>query len=625
MRARSARTVFGLVACLAGVLTAAMGQTAPQPVPVQSATAAGITVRITSVRWGRPEEAFCRSSGGPWATARVLLVEYEVQATDRSPQWPRGKTVASWVVSVQPRDPRGEAISHTRWTRPDGEHSPQNSEWGFSSDSVDPRWESLTLEFEILDPAAPPEATGEFEETLEFKNLPVPHRPNEILALGRSLTTSRGTRFVLEGVRRLTFPHMPDEYKEAFEFAIRWLAPTNVPDLCVLPPRVYRVVGDQVADLGRGGSLGSMLPVGNTDRCGRGDFHGWQLPSPTAKTFSLSIQTREIVPSLRQAKWIHPVKLTVRPCDIPLESVPAPAKPLASTTTGGVTVALEDLRADFQGQYFARLWLRDSGGLFRSSSEWVLRDVALQGDTPNWNVNMLQSANLCWKTNGSPPLADEHGWERHGSPFGSGPLESRPKPKKLSLKVELDPVRITRHAIEFSGVQIPPLYELIRTGRLAPVPSGSLVTLTEVFNFPEYELPPVNRVTGYSPSYTQFLPPQGMGLGFEYQPGANKNVNLTLTCTSASDDHGRSMGHAWPIRVQQGDVLYGRRGIGEFKFRTLLLHPPFPDAKTLNVQMWVEEVNSIGRKKTVVFRNLPVPEPPTTADASRPRQLTGGN
>jgi hypothetical protein len=77
-----------------------------------------------------------------------------------------------------------------------GEAGQQQAQWV----GVDPRWKNVQLEILALDPAAPLEATGQVEETLRFKGVPVPSRFDRATTVEQTLTTKHGVAVTLESV-----------------------------------------------------------------------------------------------------------------------------------------------------------------------------------------------------------------------------------------------------------------------------------------------------------------------------------------------------------------------------------------------------------------------------------------
>lgn len=553
----------------------AVAQPPPQPFPVLSQTVDGVTVRITDARWAKPEEVF------PFTWHRDsydkgFAFRYDIQTRDPRVQPVKGKTLVNYIDSMRVFDPLGQRIT-------------SSSSCGLGSaywEGVDPRWDSVKVEMEFRDPAAPAEARGTFEETLEFKDVPVPAKDNSPIAVDRSLLTALGTQVILEKVSVRTV-EQGDRRQGEILFMLKYDPPKQARDLRVqfgINP------GDLKDDQGT-----DFTPAAH----GGGDYISRQqtlsvfaLPSPKAKTFSVKVRVLECAPSLKQWKWFRTFRFDLNLRQVKYKANKPSPKPLAIAAAGSVDVILESMSRQ-ASNYQARLWVRKRDKQRDINSEWRLRSAPMHIDADWENHIGWEMRKLFWKTDGTPAHENESGVER-AYPFS----DTERKPTRLTLEAEVEEVRRSRHIVDFKDVPVPKPGEIMEMEKRGLPATGARLVLRKVGHFTQKHPRPLWEVSGCD----TFPPTIGLALVFECKPVAEMNSETNFRCIMASDGHGHP-----PDMLCGGsyDVLRGTWTPG--KWWSVVLLPPSPGAKSLTVRMRVEEVIPTGRKETVVFRDLPMP------------------
>lgn len=551
---------------------------AQQPIsptfPVQK-TQDGVTVQLQSARWAKRSDVFSgERQGGP--ADKGLAVTYRVLDNKASvvPQFLGADGAPLLNLSMSTI---GSADGSTVF-----------------ASSLDPRLPTITLNFEWLDPAAPPEASGSYSETLDFADVPVPAQADQPITVHRTSTTKHGTQVTLEKVavrKRQPGDAAPTETL----FVLRCLPPPAVPDLYPNLNFAYpNLLDDTGKNLMKNSSYGSSGEDALDHTPGSTTLDVASVPSPQAKTLDVKISVQENAPSLRQEQWFRHLQF-----DLPLQSLPGreaegPYLPLATAASGPVQSTLESLRAPSKGQYEARLWLPDG---------YDLQNMALHDDAGN-EYNAVEDTGygtpLFWRMNGAPiqPGKRGHLLRLYG-------FNQKTAPAKLTLETDALPVRRVRHHFDLANLPLPKPGETLDLNRTIKDADGSRLLLRAIAYFTDQKpLPGVEASTR-----AQMTPPFGLALALQFQSASGDKATAQFECRQASDEQGHKLTGRNGLVASSGDWLQAKESPANSE--TILLLPPSGSdvSGQFRVQMQVDETVPSGPARKLVFRDLAAPAP----------------
>jgi hypothetical protein len=308
----------------------------------------GLIVRISGARWIPINEYSPESSIEGDKRARVLSINYEVEA-ERDEWLPKTGYALSQALSIrdaQRQVPAG-VTSGGSWSDTKGR------QWW---SGLDPRAKKAVLDFEFLHPNALPGATGETEEELDSKGLPLPDSLSKPLSVGRSLRSARGTEVVLRSLERFSASKSPQRI-ESLALTVSFTPPAHVPDMTS-----SAIIASGAARDGSGADLTQQRTIGGTFKFqGRtlvSVFHLPVAPSAAAKTLDLRLTLRENAPSQKQEKWFRHVNIDFDPSTLPWTPELAPGEPLAQAEGVVTELTLQSLsKADTPQQLRAAVRL----------------------------------------------------------------------------------------------------------------------------------------------------------------------------------------------------------------------------------------------------------------------------
>ncbi|MDQ3814454.1 MAG: M56 family metallopeptidase [Armatimonadota bacterium] len=548
-----------------------------RPFQTQSQTIRGVTLRLTKAAWVKPEY-FYVGVGDPYA--RMMAVWYDLTATDPQVRPAAGKVLRDYLTTIKPLDPSGQPVYGTS-TGNQGVKA-----W----DGIDPRWATVPIEFEFLDPAAPRGATGEFEESVLFKNVPLPGKLKQPLRVNRTLTTTHGTRVFLE--KLAVVPKEEDIWQKEPKilFVVRWEPPQRVPDLeADLSLTTSSVRDDRGNDLNpntfgyveSGADLLESLPERTTLAV--------SAPPRGAKFVNVKINVSESAPSLKQEQWFRRFRFNVDMQEVPFQAEVKPVRPVAVAEDHDVTATLETLHHQDNGHYggwqaLGRLWLRARQQDKGLPWTWRVKEATFRDESNHEYKDDFPSGSerLRWKADGTPVRDGETGQEINATCF-----EARRAPKKLTLETKLEAERRVVHALDFTGLPLPKSGQTMEINQTRQLSTGARLTLRQVGYFTEEQ--------GTSRYGKKLKPLTQFGVLYEFTPAAGSDATASYHGARAIDDKGQPLNRGTGI-IASGSLVY--------------LRTPAADAKSLNLRLTIDEVTT-GPQKTVVFWNLiPSPAPP---------------
>lgn len=465
--------------------------------------------------------------------------------------------------------------------------------------SVNPSWDHVTLEVLALDPAAPLEAAGRFSETLAFKDVPLPRHFDNAVPVGSILRTAHGTAITLNSV---TMQAVREGYPQvALEFDFNWEPPRSAPYL-----ELERELGSVLDAQGK-----PHLSINGGGFFSQGSHFSCRLilaSAPPPGDLSVMLHTREHTDALRQKQHYRRFR-----CDLKLPD----ATNLTATSdfpaqiaqSGKVVAALEKARWQGESSRLATwLWLRGRNDTPASGTarEWFITNLAARDQDgrkleATWFENIQSDENhLAWRSDGVPAAPGERS-QFFRIEWG----ETRPRVLSLEAKVE---ERLHRHRVaEFVEVPIPAPgktqeVNAVVAATLAGDVPGAQIVLRRISRIEDAKL------ASFFPGWPRLNVPAGsLALLFEVGPALAQS-HMDLHALLGDDEAGIPLHDENRIDVQEGDVIGSYKGKGWL--RTVLLPPSAPGAKSLRVQVVVDETKATGQEATLIFPDVPMPVSP---------------
>ncbi|HVF09936.1 MAG TPA: hypothetical protein VNA16_03990, partial [Abditibacteriaceae bacterium] len=240
---------------------------------------------------------------------------------------------------------------------------------GFST--VDPRWPYVTLVYQTMHPDTPPQSTGRYKEDFLLKNVAVPRKVGEVVALNQSVTTTHGTKVSLVRISRRKGPdrrvYVPKEYL---------LIEGRVDIASQSPVAAADVEWRGVADTG-----GDWKDDRGQTNAGSPELLVFPPPPDSVKALNVTISVKEEAPHLRDPRWQRRFQFTVKlPPVTPevmeanrIEYGPSARAPVSNDLVSGI---LEDNGMDWDyGLAAVRLWLQDKSQPADLHRFWFVKDL----------------------------------------------------------------------------------------------------------------------------------------------------------------------------------------------------------------------------------------------------------
>lgn len=421
-----------------------------------SQTVNGVTLRLTA-GWITPGEMSAefqkapdhRKGEDPYGTehnAKVLGMWYEVQTDDLKLRPARGNTWAQYISSLRATGPSGEQL---HWLIA----GPQMGWW----QNAKPSWRRTTVNFEMLDPAAPPGANGAFTETLEIEDVPLPAEIDKPLKVNRTLMTGRGTRLTLEQVMLTAQAENNGEVKQDDTVQVRTVCFIRAaPQLPGVYGSLHQGWQNVIDDQGRTLVFPKQKWVISYQS---GSYRGYSsrsheepeliklvvlaAPAAGAKSVDIPLGVREWAPSLKQPQWYRHFSFDLNPRAIP--SGKRHFKPLAVYQKGGLQVVLETFVPGITlDDFYAKLWIRSRQQQPGSNLEWIITGYGTRDDKGVFHPHLHFG-----------DIGIEYEWKEDGSPMadnGRGLSIKRPLHQRDRLQ---HPARKAHHPGDAVGADAP--------------------------------------------------------------------------------------------------------------------------------------------------------------------------
>ena len=562
----------------------------PAAAPILSQTIGGLTVEVTRVRW-----SVAKSPKSSFYPPALFTVHYTVLA-DPTVLLPAGTRLLDCVQSVTAENPSGFQYEDTA-----GFHFPYGQYGGHNGgsmtwDNVDPRDAAVRLSFELRNPSASPREAGDSEAPITVTNIPVP-LPDADMPVHAETITPLGTHFIVENVKVTT---KPDADGNRTFLTLHIVPAAGAADLEFEHSTGTRIVDDTGARISgdgtsTGGSRGPAVEILGI----RG------VPSPGAKTLTLTLDGRESSESLRQHKFFPQFHLFIS-----LQSV-VPVRrrthpPLATFQDENVTATLDSLGIK-NGCYQTRIILRD-----RHDPAVIWRVYAIHGETDTGTLlqNTHGAYSVFWKANNAPIAEGDNGWEVLVSESGTEgrPGETPPPAKTLSLAVDLRAYRQDSVSLDFNHVPVPAPGQTLALKRRVRDASGAYLVLRKVAMYsPSHPLPPgfdyPGRRSGLYPA------PSGLAVVMAEPPAVTGKNEFDFDLVSASDSSGDALITKRTLNAAPGDALLGaaQDASDGARVKTFYLAAPLPGVQAFNLHFYHDHSTRLDVPETVPFTNVPAP------------------
>jgi len=567
------------------------------PPAVLNQTIRGVTVQLSDIHWDSVEPQH-----DPFTFFKLFYLSYHAYASLPIPL-PLHKSLLDYVTQVSLIGPNGDMLSSGGGGQEGDSSGATISKSAYWQD-IDPRWPLVAVDIDFLDPAAPARATGRSISPITIADIPVPTDFDKVTSVHVETTTPLGTRVIVEKVKV-----SPGAAGFKTYFVFRVVPDPEAPDLQFTFSTGSKVVDD----------TGAILTPHGGGLAGGGDELEQQpgfrsvgisgVPSPDAKTMTLTLDATESSEMLKQDSWYRHFHLLV-----PLRLLDSSARrnhaPLAVVQGKDVTVSLDSTMIQ-ANRYRTRFTLRD-----RTASGITWRISAIRGKDDAGNMltgNPSRDTAFYWKVDGSPLGPDEEASEailgglgQPRGPFGvTVPLTA----KTLSLEADVVGVRKRYHLLDFSKIPIPAPGQILTLNRAVQDAFGKRLVLRKVGAYsPEHPLP-----SGFNTPEFPFLSPAAPAgiVAVLAEPPDPKGRNIfDYTVVAANDPLGRHLGTVASLNSIPGDTL---RSVSPApandpaRVRTLFFRIASLGARTFNLRMGHDEILMLDKRETLAFPVIPAP------------------
>ncbi len=486
--------------------------------------------------------------------------------------------IGSRLVLRRMIGPQGQFVAPFDLNHTALQNSEQTDIYGFYNADVDPSWEWVDVDLDVL-PAPAQTTSGE----VKIDEIAMPAPGGEV-AVNRAFTGELGTQFELVKIRR--------DDQGTLIFVLHEERPAAIPDLEIASFRCsYQ--GDTPDS---GGSGGGGLPdrFVNNGQTEISFFDG----GDTKVIKNLELELFETAPSLQNRAQITRQRLR-----FPLQKLRAAQTiaPLAPRELPGVPTVLG--RA--QNERVA-LTLEDNGYAMGDTKGLMFWAQATPADARRglrWNVaegsaTFAPGGATAEASRVFPP--DAALWHSDLTPRGFGETSERrflsapPNATKYELKVNLEG-RLTLQDDFTRAIELPP-----DNAPQTPADDGEhSLTLRKVQRFSRPE--DLGRAGGW-----ESLPTAGVLLVFEKNP-LLPGATMEARALDAEDDLGRALSRNIAIEntLFRGDYSRPAGDNGFDQFYSLVLGAPAPDARSLTVWLGVIEKASQVEKTTLEIKDIP--------------------
>ncbi len=532
------------------------------PFRPQSQTINGVTIRVLDAGWKLPEWKQNEND-----FQKSLVVHYEVSGDKRKLRAAKGKPLSEYVTSITPQDLYG---------------FPAGNGYSWSSGSIemsglDPRQSAMPFEFEFLDPTAPPRATGKFQETLVFKNVPLPPKRDQVLHIGRSLTTSHGTRVFLEAVAVSSAKNSKFFSNEnKILMSAYSLPPAQTPDMAATlrfsdTNGMVGTKGEKVTGRWGNGWTG-IDELGNLSNAVTLTFDA--VPSLKARSVNVRIEVVEEAPSLKQDKWFRHFRFQLPQNQLSVGATSS-VRPLAVAESSDLSVTLDFLK-NFGDSRKTQICIANKEG---ANWDWNVETATLDNSVDTWQSGTATSSG--WKQSGRPARVGEKCVQLDFSSF-NGVDAGVFAPLALKMRLELQAQSQKLRIVNFRNLPVVRRGQSLSLNRTVRFPSGAWFTIRKVENVAS-----VGSNGSNSGAKDKSQTPR-MAVTYETNAEANSDYGVRYEKSIGTDN----LGH----KLQTSGISQSGQ--------TLFFVPPSLKSTSFDLRLLLSE-ETRGPRKVIVFNDLP--------------------
>jgi hypothetical protein len=394
-----------------------------------SQAASGVRVRIYDAGFAAPQKLFPNSD----ETAPIFFVAFRTFAP----------------AEAKTKKPAAEWARFTGLTTPDGQlvygsgggilEKENGSGSALSFPNIDPRWKSVTANWEITSPQAPAGADGQFSGGYELKGA-TPSAGKPLVEPKTTLKTAHGTKYVLQSIAC-------DFEKKTTTFTLSIEKPANVPGVRV--STYQSTIKDDLGTLFRSSSRsdGKQFTV---------IANG--LPAPGAKSLTIGLEVEESAPGWKKQQFYRPISL-----DIPVAAL-ANANPPSLTTEDVIsynaendvfTARLEETRRSDE-KWWGALWVKpqnkaDTIQTLVQNVPEITGGKAVTADGRSFDITVSEASDVFFHSDRSAPVSEELATALQVNITDDVPIEP------VRLELETTQTRQLLHSVDLPAVPIPAL------------------------------------------------------------------------------------------------------------------------------------------------------------------------
>lgn len=554
----------------------------------------GFTLSLNKAAWCHSSQVAVITGGRATEDISGLGLWFDVKSNQDSPPVP-GKKLRDYVQSIKAISdaiPYGESNFE--------QFKERDTAW---CGSVNPRAEKIGVAFELLDPAAPPDALGEWVQKISFTKVPLPKTDGKILKLNRVLATRHGTQVVLEKAA------LRDE---RLVFTMRLKPPVSIPDMkskFVADEYNYKLVLPVISD-DKGTNLsGAKLETEPIDKLEE-DRPDWEwpvtvktaLPSAGAQTFNVEVKVKEAAPSLKQWQWFHMFHFDL-PCreikQLPYLSMWAGRDELAVVEKPELRASLEAIKPDYGNWQFRFWWQDKQKPPAYPDQKWRLKKMfGLPSFSDVDNSGNVSAYPLFWKIDGTIPLPDESGQ------FVT--IAGEKQQQKLTLTAQLEAVRFRRFAVDLTDIPIPAPGQSLLLNAEKTTPFGSKIRLLQIIYVNTRQ--PMHGLTE-NETDNLWLSRHAGFLAAIVEVERTTDCEMDMNYSRIEDEKGHDLDIALDgLNIIQDSNPYVAASRTKIQ-RGIYSFAPVIDARRLNLHLICEETKSLNRSETIVFSEVKAPVP----------------
>ena len=579
-----------------------------------------VTLRVTELAW-KPFAQFKPKSSSRFVPPppQVLTLTFALEGAPPA----RRNYVAEGSVRVFALTPDGRRIEADRI-------SPTQRAWnGFPA--IDPRWETLKLQFDWFPPDFRNNSDQLPPERLEWTEVPLPSagaEPQTLPGGPRELVTPSGVRVRLDAAMLRV---KPNDAIATVKFYGRWLPPLDDPARCIEIGEARGANRDDAIAFDNGAPVVdrthhiNVSPGREVDR--RDDTVGAFTVSAPLKAGARSANIVVEARPLRQA-YKTPAGAVSFEAAVPLpkpampDATLAPEAPIAQQPLGAGQLQLQALQLSpengYKWSWRGQLLLTEPLAQKRDDGDeiaWKPTSVSYQRPNGSSTSTGLGTDNF-WRSDGVALQKEQHAWQVIPQ-FSFKKDEDAPS--KVTVETKWEQVRTSNFALQFAGVPLPAPGEIVEVEKTVSAGEFGTFTLRKIGHFTQ-EQPLSESVAKRA---QKFQPPYGLAVVIEHTPapadkvygwsGTSVSGTWNLTIDEARDSRDRLLlrvcdAPAATRAAPRDELQAADAPATQTLLTTLYLLPASADAQTFGFSLRAIRSTILDRQ-TVTFADIALPAP----------------